>query len=125
RAAGGAGFPSPERGGLRRGRGSLLLEARRAARAPAAHRPAADTPELHEYLAANSIVQSDDPEVRHIAREVVGDETDTATAARKLRDWVHQNMRFDAGIAVAPASEVVRNRGGTCMAYSVLLASLL
>jgi hypothetical protein len=56
---------------------------------------------------------------------VVGAETDVAAAALKLRDWVHRNMRFDLGIAVAPASEVVRNRGGTCIAYSVLLASLL
>jgi len=28
------------------------------------------------------------------------------------------------GIALVPASEVARNRGGTCLAYSVLLASL-
>ena len=33
-------------------------------------------------------------------------------------------MQFDLGIAVAPASEVVRNRRGTCVAYAVLLAAL-
>jgi hypothetical protein len=105
--------------------GFLILEIRQGETAPPARRPAADTPELHDFLAADAIVQSDDPEVRRIAREVVGTETNTPTAARKLRDWVNQNMRFDLGIAVAPASEVVRNRGGTCIAYSVLLASLL
>jgi hypothetical protein len=118
-------FAGPGQTVLRQDPGSLILEIRQPEPAPAARRPATDTPELHNYLAANSILQSDDAEVRRIAREVVGDEMDTSAAARKLRDWVSQNMRFDLGIAVAPASEVVRNRGGTCMAYSVLLASLL
>jgi hypothetical protein len=125
RSLGWPDFEGPGQTVLRKDAGSLLLEIRRADPAPAARRPAADTPEVHDYLAANAVLQSDDPQVRRIAREVVGDETDVATAARKLRDWVTQNMRFDLGIAVAPASEVVRNRGGTCIAYSVLLASLL
>jgi hypothetical protein len=33
-------------------------------------------------------------------------------------------MKFDAGIAVAPASEVVRDRRGTCFGYAMLLGSL-
>jgi hypothetical protein len=41
-----------------------------------------------------------------------------------LQNWVSQNLQFDLGIAVAPASEVVRNRRGTCVAYAVLLAAL-
>ena len=44
--------------------------------------------------------------------------------ARRLHNWVNQNMQFDLGIALAPASEVVRNRRGTCVAYAVLLAAL-
>jgi hypothetical protein len=37
---------------------------------------------------------------------------------------VNQNLHFDLGVALAPASEVVRNRRGTCVAYAVLLAAL-
>jgi hypothetical protein len=118
-------FDGPGQKVLHKEPGSLTLEICRPEPAPAASRPVADTPELHDYLTANAILQSDDPEVRRIAREVVGEEKDVAATARKLRDWVSQNMRFDLGIAVAPASEVVRNRGGTCVAYSILLASLL
>jgi Transglutaminase-like superfamily len=44
--------------------------------------------------------------------------------ARQLQNWVSQNLKFDLGIALASASEVVRNRRGTCVAYAVLLAAL-
>jgi hypothetical protein len=37
---------------------------------------------------------------------------------------VAENMHFDTGIALAPASETVRDRHGTCLEYSILLASL-
>jgi hypothetical protein len=124
----GLGWPEFEGNGqtvIAKESGSLTLDIRRPEPAPRASRPVADSAELHDFLAANAVLQSDDPEVRRVAREVVGAETDVAKAALKLRDWVHRNMRFDLGIAVAPASEVVRNRGGTCIAYSVLLASLL
>ena len=76
------------------------------------------------FLRPNQILQSDDPEVARLAREIAGDERDRFKVARKLQDWVAANMTFDLGVALAPASEVVRNRHGTCMAYSVLLASM-
>jgi hypothetical protein len=72
------------------------------------------------YLAPNALFQSDDPAVVAAAREATGATADIF----KLRDWTARNMRFDAGIAVAPASEVVRNRAGTCFGYSMLLGAL-
>jgi hypothetical protein len=76
------------------------------------------------FLRPNQILQSDDPEVVRLAQEIAGKEHDRYRAARKLQDWVAAHMTFDLGIALAPASEVARNRKGTCAAYSVLLASM-
>ena len=76
------------------------------------------------FLKPNAILQSDDTEVTRLARTIVGDERDRFKAARKLQDWATQNLKLDLGVALAPASEVARNRGGTCAAYAVLLASL-
>ena len=76
------------------------------------------------YLRPNALVQSDDPEVIRIAQEATNGVTDDFEKARRLQDWVSQNLQFDLGIALAPASEVVRNRRGTCVAYAILLASL-
>jgi hypothetical protein len=79
---------------------------------------------LREYLEPNAILQSDDAEVRRIAREVAGNEKDAFRAACRLRDWVKNNMHRDFGIGIAPASEAIRQRKGTCGAYAVALASL-
>jgi transglutaminase-like putative cysteine protease len=116
-------FSGPGQTILRRDANDLLLEVRRLQPERAASRPDAGNG-LPEYLEPNAIVQSDDREVRRIAREVAGGEADAFGAARRLRDWVSRNMKLDMGIALAPASEVIRQRKGTCMAYAVALASL-
>jgi transglutaminase-like putative cysteine protease len=74
--------------------------------------------------APNALIQSDLPAIRAAAEQAVGDETDPWKRALKLQTWVNRHMTFDAGIAVAPASEVIRDRHGTCLGYSILLASL-
>ncbi len=88
---------------------------------PAASGPAVDEA---QYLRPNAILQSDDGEVVRLAHSIAGEERDRLRAARKLQEWVANNLSLDLGIALAPASEVVRNRRGTCIAYAVLLASL-
>jgi hypothetical protein len=80
--------------------------------------------ELAPALEPNALLQSDDANIRDIAAEVVGDDHDAFSAAQKLQQWTSKNMKFDLGIAIAPASEVARNRRGTCFGYAMLLGSL-
>jgi hypothetical protein len=87
-------------------------------------RPALNNPSLAPYLAPNALLQSDDPNIKSIASSVVGTERDAWRAARALQQWTNENMHFDLGIAMAPASEVARDRRGTCFGYSMLLGSL-
>jgi hypothetical protein len=75
-------------------------------------------------LRPNALVQSDDTEVIRIAREVTGGVLGDIEKARRLQNWVNQNLHFDLGVALASASEVARNRRGTCVAYAVLLTAL-
>lgn len=77
-----------------------------------------------EDLEPNALVQSDLPQIKAAAREAVGGETDPWKAALRLQTWTSRHMTFDAGIAIAPASELIRDKHGTCMGYSILLASL-
>ncbi len=79
---------------------------------------------LATYLSPNALFQSDDPNIQAIAKSVVGNERDTWKAARALQLWTNEHMQFDLGIALAPASEVARNRRGTCFGYAMLLGSL-
>src|SRR5208337_179238 len=87
-------------------------------------RPALNNASLVPYLAPNALLQSDDSNIKSIAASVAGNERDAWRAARALQQWTNENMHFDAGIAVAPASEVARDRRGTCFGYSMLLGSL-
>ncbi len=89
-------------------------------------RPKAKSEEAPDesYLRPNPLVQSDDAEVTRIAQETTKGVQGDFEKARRLQDWVSQNLQLDLGIVLAPASEVVRNRRGTCVAYAILLASL-
>ena len=74
--------------------------------------------------AANFILQSDHPDVVALAAELRRPDLGRYAQARVLQDWVATHMHFDAGLALVPASEVARDRRGTCVGYAVLLASL-
>jgi hypothetical protein len=90
------------------------------ATARAAAKDSAPTP----YLAPNALLQSDDAQIEKIAKEVAGNEADAWSAAQALQRWTNENMTFDPGIAMAPASEVARDRRGTCFGYAMLLGAL-
>ena len=81
--------------------------------------------EFERYLQANAYLDADDPEIRKVAAEVAGPIKDPYEKALQLRNWVATNMTFDLGIVFAPASEVIKNKRGTCAGYASLLASLL
>ncbi|MGB9764071.1 MAG: transglutaminase-like domain-containing protein [Candidatus Saccharicenans sp.] len=81
--------------------------------------------ELASYLKANAYIDPDNSEIKKIAQQVAGTEKDNFKKALKLRDWVSRNMTFDLGIVFAPASEIIKNKRGTCAGYAALLASLL
>lgn len=87
-------------------------------------RPVATDAALAPYLSPNALLQSDDPNIVAIAKSVVGNERDAWKAALALQLWTNEHVRFDSGIAVASASEVARNRHGTCFGYAMLLGAL-
>ncbi len=82
------------------------------------------TPPSPDEMNPNALIQSDLPEIKAAALQAAGGETDPWKAALKLQTWTSRHMTFDAGIAVAPASELIRDQHGTCLGYSILLASL-
>ncbi|HUE39904.1 MAG TPA: transglutaminase-like domain-containing protein, partial [Candidatus Binatia bacterium] len=81
-------------------------------------------PGLAEDLRATPFMQSDDPKLRKLAAEIVGTETDAAAAARKLLDWVFQNLTKEATVSVPSALAVLESRKGDCNEHAVLYAAL-
>jgi hypothetical protein len=124
-AAGWPDFSADNQTVLEKTPNHVVLELRRIAPEVRGARPVASTGELNPYLAPNALLQSDDTEVRQIESDVVHDKDDAWKAALELQRWTAENMHFDLGIAIVPASEVARNHRGTCFGYSVLLGSLM
>jgi hypothetical protein len=102
----------------------LILDIRRAPSPQETTFPAAMKEENRQYLAPNAYVQSDDSQIQALARGLVGGEKDAFKAALILKRWVAEQMKFDLGIAFAPAAEIFRDRRGTCVGYATLLATL-
>ena len=103
---------------------SLVLEIWRPLPKTKTERPVKSIPELQPFLKPNPLLQSDDAGVQGILRQMGNLDSDVFSASRALQKWTAIHMQFDMGIAVASASEVARDRKGTCFGYSVLLGSL-
>lgn len=98
-----------------------VLEISRAAPLPDAPiDAAADDPDLQP----NVLLQSDAPAVVALAAELRRPGLSVLAQARVVQQWVASHLQFDAGLAVVPAGEAVRDRRGSCVAYAVLTASL-
>ncbi len=77
-----------------------------------------------EYLAASYYISSDDPQVRALARQAVGTETDPWRKAQRMERWVYQNMKVDNAAPLVPAGTIARDRRGDCRHYALLTTAL-
>jgi transglutaminase-like putative cysteine protease len=78
-----------------------------------------------EDLAANTLIQSDDPEIVKTARSVAPSETDPWKLACALEQHVDSAIRKkNFSQAFATAAEVARSLEGDCTEHAVLLAAL-
>ena len=75
-------------------------------------------------LAPTPFLQSDDPEVRGLARQILGAENDAEKAAQKILDWVFRNLVKTPTVSVPNARDVLRDRRGDCNEHAVLYAAL-
>ena len=79
-----------------------------------------------EFLASSPYVQSDDPEIVGLARKAVGKATAPRDKAKRLSQWVYENVKKkDLSVGFASAKEVLLSRQGDCSEHAVLLAAML
>lgn len=71
------------------------------------------------------MINTDDPELKKLAKEATGGEKDPYKLADKLRQFVTEYVASkNLNIGFATASEVARNKEGDCSEHGVLLAAL-
>ena len=78
-----------------------------------------------EDLAANNLIQSDDPKVLELSARIAAEETDPWKVACALEKHVDQTIQLKSfSQAFATAAEVARSLEGDCTEHAVLLAAL-
>ena len=76
------------------------------------------------YVTPSPFIESDDPAIVATARKVAGADGDATTVARRLVDWVNENLAKEPSVTVPSAREVLASRRGDCNEHAVLLAAL-
>ena len=76
------------------------------------------------YLRADPFVQSDHPRIRAQAEAIVAGAADPWTRARRLNDWLYQNIDKRAVLGLPSALEVLETRAGDCNEHAVLYTAL-
>jgi hypothetical protein len=82
-------------------------------------------PDGGENLKATLIVESDNAEIRKLAKTLVGAEKDAYAAAKKIVTWVNKNLEKDYGVSADRATDVLRQKKGDCTEHSLLAVALL
>jgi hypothetical protein len=87
--------------------------------------PHADTPELHAYLQPSAYLESTAPDIRALAKQAVGHETNPVLAAQRIQDFVDKYItKKDLNIGFASAEETAKSREGDCTEHAVLCAAI-
>ena len=77
-----------------------------------------------KWLEASTFIQSDAPELKEKAKEIIGDETDTLAITKKLCAWVYKNMTATYSARLTNALEVLQSLEGDCTEHSILFVGL-
>jgi transglutaminase-like putative cysteine protease len=77
-----------------------------------------------EDLRSTPFFQADDDRVKHAAAKIVGGEHDAERVARRLVDWVYENLEKVPTLSVPNAVQVLAERKGDCNEHAVLFAAL-
>ena len=78
------------------------------------------------FLKPSHLIESDDPEIKGLAKKLRGELADTVGVAERIRAYVNEQMRVNTGIGVLRnAKEVLKTKEGLCRDHAILCAALL
>ncbi|HIE05794.1 MAG TPA: transglutaminase domain-containing protein [bacterium (Candidatus Stahlbacteria)] len=77
-----------------------------------------------DALKATIYIQCDAPAIISQAKQIAGDEGSAVIVAKRLVEWVYDNLEKKATASLPSATGVLRDRAGDCNEHAVLLAAL-
>jgi hypothetical protein len=81
-------------------------------------------PRHRPYLRPEPLIQSEDPRIQALARQIIGNTNRPQRAAERLTDWVYGNLDKRVTLSVPSALEVFDSRRGDCNEHTVLYVAL-
>jgi len=97
---------------------SLIFEEKMAVRLPIQDEM------LANYLEPTTFCQADDSDIVEVAQSIVGDETNSWVAAKRIALWVNREMSPNYDVGFASAREIMANREGDCSEHTVIMVTL-
>jgi Transglutaminase-like superfamily len=79
---------------------------------------------LSAFIQPTPFLQSDHPQIRALARQIIGGEQDARKAALRIKDWIYREIAKEATVSIPSALEVLQTKKGDCNEHTVLFNSL-
>jgi hypothetical protein len=79
---------------------------------------------LDGYLKDTIFIQSKDPSIVSLAKDIVGDEKDMLKMTKLIYDWVYKNIKKVPIVSLPISTEVLRTRQGDCNEHTTLFTAL-
>ncbi len=98
-----------------------ILEIKRATLLSGVRDQALSTPD--KYLKDTIFIQSKDPAIISLAKDIVGNEKDRLKITKLIYEWVYKNINKVPTISLPMATEVLRTKEGDCNEHSTLFAA--
>ena len=76
------------------------------------------------YLQSTPFLQSDHPQIRALAGNIVKGESGAVKAAARIKDWVYRELAKEPTVSIPNALEVLQTRKGDCNEHTVLFNAL-
>jgi transglutaminase-like putative cysteine protease len=71
------------------------------------------------------LIQSEDPEMTHLAKSIIDETTDPFMAAGLILGWVFENLEKTPVVSIPDAREILTQRKGDCNEHATILTALL
>jgi hypothetical protein len=79
---------------------------------------------LDKWLASETLIQADDPQIINKAHEIVGEVESKLERADTLGDWVYENIEKEYAISLPSAVDVLKVKRGDCNEHTSLYTAL-
>jgi hypothetical protein len=81
--------------------------------------------DFKNFLLPEFNIESDEEEIINRSRAIIGDEKNPYLQAKKIMNWVYENLDKKPVVSIPSALEVLRTREGDCNEHATLLTALL